>query len=182
MFSCLTVFVVSSVVNAHAGQTLDAKQIMKRCVDEGSVSLFQTLISSEGEDTIGEDWLEITKQIATGDSAWIEVAGCLMYGFHYNETNPHTPSIARALAEALPKNPEAVLFLEHGSISLKEVCSLPFFNIEQAWVDSYIKTTMPILEKLAILQETVDIDHAKICAMRMKEADKRRKEWAYSSP
>jgi hypothetical protein len=74
----------------------------------------------------------VTSGIATGDSAWLEVASKLVPGSATAEA-----SLSIALASALPRSPAKVLALLGDTYPLEEVCGIPFLRPDSALVVSY---------------------------------------------
>jgi hypothetical protein len=70
--------------------------------------------------------------IATGDSAWLEVASRLTPASATAEA-----SLSIALASALPRSPARVLELVGEKYPLEEVCGIPFLRPDSALVASY---------------------------------------------
>lgn len=70
--------------------------------------------------------------IATGDSAWLDVAAALQPASAAAEA-----SMAIALASALPRAPQRVLSLLGTKYSTEEVCGIPFLKADSAQVISY---------------------------------------------
>lgn len=70
--------------------------------------------------------------IATGDSAWLEVASRLTPASATAEA-----SLSIALASALPRSPARVLELIGEKYPLEEVCGIPFMRPDSALVASY---------------------------------------------
>ncbi len=108
----------------------------------------------------GKAWLEVEQHIANGDANWIELALELRPG-----TDAGTgEGLVIALATALPKNPEAVLDLEGGTMSLKNVCSLPFIEPEEAFVKSYSAAALQALDSVKTPSLQVE---AEVCRLRL---------------
>jgi hypothetical protein len=70
--------------------------------------------------------------IATGDSAWLDVAGKLTPASAAAEA-----TLSIALASALPKSPKRVLALLGPKYPVEEVCAIPFLKAEPALITSY---------------------------------------------
>ena len=70
--------------------------------------------------------------VATGDSAWLEVADKLTPASAAAEA-----SLSIALASALPRSPRTVLALLGPKYPVDEVCSIPFLKAESTLVTSY---------------------------------------------
>ena len=70
--------------------------------------------------------------IATGDSAWLDVADKLTPASASAEA-----SLSIALASALPRSPTRVLALLGPKYPIEEVCAIPFLKAESTLVTSY---------------------------------------------
>ena len=70
--------------------------------------------------------------IATGDSAWLDVAGTLTPASAAAEA-----SLAIALASALPRAPERVLALLGPKYAIEDICNIPFLEPDSTLVTSY---------------------------------------------
>lgn len=70
--------------------------------------------------------------IATGDSAWLDVADKLTPASASAEA-----SLSIALASALPRSPRRVLALLGAKYPVEEVCAIPFLKAESTLVTSY---------------------------------------------
>jgi hypothetical protein len=70
--------------------------------------------------------------IATGDSAWLDVAGRLTPA-----SASAAASLAIALASALPRSPERVLALLGPKYPVEDVCNIPFLEPDSTMVTSY---------------------------------------------
>lgn len=70
--------------------------------------------------------------IATGDSAWLDVAGSLTPASSAAEA-----SLSISLASALPRAPDRVLALLGPKYPVEDVCNIPFLEPESTLVTSY---------------------------------------------
>jgi len=85
----------------------------------------------------------VTSGIATGDSAWLEVASKLTPASATAEA-----SLSIALASALPHSPERVLALLGEKYPLEEVCGIPFLRPDSALVVGYHDDAIAALERV----------------------------------
>jgi len=169
IFSCLVSLLVGCFVfGVHADQELSARGLLERCDKEGSVTLINEL-------TLGKQWRQITDKIATGEDAWVEVAGCLSRGVYFGKDETAYGFFVPALAKALLRDPNTVLSLESSGVSLGDVCRLPFWEEDFAFIEDYIGQVLPILDEKAIIGKRVNMDYAEICALRMRDAYERTK-------
>jgi hypothetical protein len=81
--------------------------------------------------------------IATGDSAWLDVADELTPASAAAEA-----SLSIALASALPRSPKRVLALLGPKYSVEDVCAIPFLEPESTRVVSYYDQTMTSLSRV----------------------------------
>ena len=105
----------------------------------GSAELVLSEIKLRGEATVARRLdsdesfgRSVTSGIATGDSAWLDVASRLTPGSATAEA-----SLSIALAAALPRSPTRVLALLGEKYPVEEVCGIPFLHPDSALVESY---------------------------------------------
>jgi len=79
--------------------------------------------------------------IATGDTAWLDVAAALQ-----PTSAAAQASIAIALASALPHAPQRVLALLGSKYPTEEVCGIPFLKADSAQVISYYGEAVKAVE------------------------------------
>jgi hypothetical protein len=106
------------------------------------------------------NWFTIEKNISDGDSEWIKLASYLYPGIDAGTSI----GLIIALANALPKNPIAVLKLEDANISLKRVCSFPFIEPDNEFIKNYSESVIQALN--SIDDEKVQIE-AQVCKLRL---------------
>ena len=81
-----------------------------------------------------EEWIALTPRIVTGTDAGA------------------SEELAISLAEALPKNPDAVLGIldqSKATISSGRVCSIPFIEPEKAFYESYAKAALAAVKAVS---------------------------------
>ena len=81
--------------------------------------------------------------IATGDSAWLDVAGSLTPASAAAEA-----SLSIALASALPRAPDRVLALLGPKYPVENVCNIPFLEPESTLVTSYHDQAAAALDRV----------------------------------
>jgi hypothetical protein len=81
--------------------------------------------------------------IATGDSAWLDVADKLTPASASAEA-----SLSIALASALPRSPSRVLALLGPKYPVEEVCAIPFLKPESTLVTSYHDEAVAALSRV----------------------------------
>ncbi len=109
--------------------------------------------------------------IASGDSAWLDVAGSLTPASAAAEA-----SLSIALASALPRAPERVLALLGPKYAIGDVCNIPFLEPESTLVTSYHDEAVAALARVqspALLKTRDDcritLDRAR--ALRLERID-----------
>jgi hypothetical protein len=85
----------------------------------------------------------VTSGIASGDSAWLDVASRLT---PTSATAEATLSIA--LASALPRSPERVLALIGAKYPIEQVCGIPFLHSDSALVATYHDQAATALDRV----------------------------------
>ena len=105
----------------------------------------------------------VTSGIATGDSAWLEVASKLVPRSATAEA-----SLSIALASALPRSPAKVLALLGDTYPLEEVCGIPFLRPDSALVVSYHDDAVAALGRVrdTLLTKTRDACRAALDTAR----------------
>ena len=106
--------------------------------------------------------------IATGDSAWLEVARQLTPA---SATSAATFSIA--LASALPRSPERVLAVLGPNYPVEDVCAIPFLKADSSVVTSYYGEAVGALARVRSAQLALTRD---ACREVLDQARKRRLE------
>lgn len=106
--------------------------------------------------------------IATGDSAWLEVAGELTPA-----SAAAAASLSIALASALPRSPEKVLALLGPTHPVADVCGIPFLKPESTLVTSYHDDAVIALGRVRSLPLTQVRD---ACRAALDQARERRLE------
>jgi hypothetical protein len=81
--------------------------------------------------------------IATGDSAWLDVADKLTPASASAEA-----SLSIALASALPRSPRRVLALLGPKYPVEEVCAIPFLRPESTMITTYHDQTVAALNRV----------------------------------
>ncbi len=91
----------------------------------------------------GANWDVIMNKVAGGDGDWIHHT---IYFISPGTDAGTSDDVRMALANALPKNPKAVLCAEiNGKYPSLEVCSLPFIESEYYFVKDYGEGTLAAL-------------------------------------
>ena len=110
----------------------------------------------------------VANGIATGDSAWLEVAGKIAPASAAAEA-----TLTIALASALPRAPVRVLRLVSGKYPLEEVCGIPFLKADSSAVRSYHDEAISALG--GVRDSTLAPTTAK-CRVALDDAQQRRLE------
>lgn len=85
--------------------------------------------------------------IATGDSAWLDVASRLTPA-----SAAAAASLSIALASALPRAPQGVLALLGPKYPVEDVCDIPFLEPESTLVTSYHEKAVVALDQVRTAQ------------------------------
>jgi hypothetical protein len=106
--------------------------------------------------------------IATGDSAWLEVA---------RQLNPASATSAAsfsiALASALPRSPERVLAVVGPNYPVRDVCAIPFLKADSSVVTTYYGEALAALGRVRRPQLAQTRD---ACRVALDQARERRLE------
>ena len=100
--------------------------------------------------------------IATGDSAWLEVASKIR-----PISAPAEASLSIALASALPRSPAKVLALLGQKYPLEEVCGIPFLHPDSALVTAYHDNAVAALARV---RDTLLIKSREACRAALDTA------------
>jgi hypothetical protein len=106
--------------------------------------------------------------IATGDSAWLDVAEQLTPA-----SAAAAASLSIALASALPRSPNRVLAVLGRKYSVEDVCSIPFLEPESTLVMSYHDEAVAALNRV---DSATLINVRDACRRTLDEARERRLE------
>ena len=85
----------------------------------------------------------VANGVATGDSAWLEVAREIAPASAAAEA-----TLAIALASALPRSPVRVLQLVGEKYPLQEVCGIPFLKADSVGVTTYHNDAVTALDRM----------------------------------
>ena len=88
--------------------------------------------------------LAVMNGIATGDSAWLDVADKLTPASASAEA-----SLSIALASALPRSPARVLALLGPKYPVEEVCAIPFLKLESTLITAYHDEAVAAVSRVA---------------------------------
>jgi hypothetical protein len=116
----------------------------------GSAELVLSEIKLKGADSVARRidadesfGRSVMNGIATGDSAWLDVAGKLTPA-----SGPAEGSFSIALASALARSPARVLALLGPKYRVEDVCSIPFLKPESTIVASYHQEAVTALSRV----------------------------------
>ena len=110
----------------------------------------------------------VTNGIATGDSAWLEVARQIAPASAAAEA-----TLTIALAAALPRSPVRVLRLVGGKYPMEEVCGIPFLKADSLAVTSYHAQAVAALGGI---RDTTLLATTAKCRTALDDAQQRRLE------
>jgi hypothetical protein len=107
--------------------------------------------------------------IATGDSAWLDVADKLTPASASAEA-----SLSIALASALPRSPQRVLALLGPKYPVEEVCTIPFLKPESTLITTYHDEAVAALSRVdsAPLRRVRDECHANLDEARERRLER----------
>lgn len=159
----LLYFILFMPQAAHAAQDAETKGLTpeflrESCYNSGAVNTVRAL-SAEGSAM----WKELMELIASGDSTWIIHVPLFASGTDAGNAT----QLTIALATALPKNPQAVLSLEYSFVSLRNVCSLPFINPDEAFIKQYSQDVLRAMREINDPYMQMDKE---ICLIRLRHA------------
>jgi len=142
-------FVCPTIIMMMVGQVLaqdlpDAETLKTRCENENAVQLVNEITRRNEH----QDWYNIAEKVAVGDEAWIAASGCLMLGTKGSISAIDWLILKMAWADALPKNPAAMLEIEYQGYSLGDLCELPHIEPEEEYLAHYVEETIAALEKV----------------------------------
>lgn len=149
---------VQKLPGLEAPQEFTPEFLRESCYKYGAVNTVR-LLTAPGSTL----WSELLGHIASGDVNWIIYVPLFASGTDAG----YATQLTIALAEALPKNPHAVLSLEYSFLSLRNVCSLPFFNPDEAFIKRYTQDVFESMKDITDPYMQMDKD---ICMTRLKNA------------
>jgi len=169
----LGAFAALSSQVSYAQEFFTAQEFDDRCSKEGAAHLVDELLIGNWDNPI---WSNILENIASGDEDWIRASACMGKAFGYTDQTVIV-SLNIAWAEALPKNPQAVLSLSGYGISLGRICSFPIIEPERAWAAQYVKDTLAALETIPDDTKHLGIEK-QVCILRLKDAYEKKYDYA----
>lgn len=156
-------FVLSACAQTSSLKLDNVKDIRESCRELGAYKTIR-LMDENGSDALDNFY----RHIAAGDEAWLQLVPMLAGG----SSGVHSARMAKALAEAMPLNPEGVLALESSMVSMKLVCSMPFKNIDAEGAEDYYLRTLAALDTV---DEVYFEQDKKICLARLDDARQKMK-------
>lgn len=138
--------------------TLTPEFLRDSCYKYGAVNTMR-LLTAPGSVL----WSELLEHIAGGETDWIIHVPLFASGTDAG----YATQLAVALAVALPKNPRAVLSLEYAFVSLRNVCSLPFFDPSEEFIRDYASEVLLSMEEVTDPHMRMDKE---ICLTRLRNA------------
>jgi hypothetical protein len=142
----LLLLMLSQPLFARDAISLSPKAIIENIEHNGAKAVVDKLASGKHP----RQWEKVLQKIETGNSHWLAVAKALSEG---TDAGTSTDMIV-TLARALPRNPSGVLLLVDGKpdaktyFSIEELCSAPFIEPEDAYLNRYLIQTQLSLKKL----------------------------------
>lgn len=145
-----------SSMNAAPDLTTPAG-VRESCHELGAYNTIRLM--NEGD---GSAWRNFEARLAAGEDAWLQLVPAVLGGSDAG----YTGGIIIALAQALPVNPESVLALEGAMVSMKYVCSIPFIEPSDEFIDSYAASVEKALDGVTDKYFAQD---KRMCRLRMQE-------------
>jgi len=171
-------FATSCLSFAYAQGLPDAKEFEDKCWHDGAGAVdYINGITREWDNPV---WQGILDKIVSGDEAWIRASACIATNSGYSNQTIKV-DIYISWAEALPKNPQAVLGLSAFGIPLGRFCSFPIIEPERAWAAQYVKDTLAALEAIpdGAKMWNIPLDIEKqVCALRLEDAYAKKYDYA----
>jgi len=183
IISIISILIAIGTGSVNAQDSITAKEFENRCYNEGAVDVVNELSVGGWDNPV---WVNILENIASGDKEWLRASACIGENSGYSNGNIGF-DVSIAWAEALPKNPRAVLTLSLMGISLGRICSIPIIEPTREWAAQYVKDTLAALE--AIPDDAQVPDDAQIwslplkierdvCILRLKDAYERKSDYS----
>lgn len=148
---------VKAAEGLKAPQVLTPEFLREACYNYGAVNTVRMLTTGPGSGL----WSELLRHISDGETGWIIYVPLFISGTEAGQAT----QLSIALAEALPKNPHAVLSLEYSFVSLRRVCSLPFIDPDKAFIRQYLQDVTRAMQDINDPYMKPDKD---ICLGRLK--------------
>lgn len=139
-------------------QTLTPEFLRESCYSYGAVNTVRAL-TAPGSSL----WAELMEHISSGDTNWIVYVPLFASGTDAG----YATQLTMALARALPKNPHAVLSLEYSFVSLRNVCSMPFFDPNADFIRQYTEDVALAMREVSDPYMRMDKE---ICLIRLNHA------------
>ncbi|MEA3084930.1 MAG: hypothetical protein QOC89_2627 [Paraburkholderia sp.] len=132
-------FVLIALTGACDAQPLSPAQLTRDIHSRGARTVVEELDRAGRFDTV-------LSGIASGKAAWIRVAPAIANGTDAGDST----GLSVALAQALPKNPRAVLqVLDDGPVTgAGAVCGVPFIEPPPREVAAYLNKTIPAVTRV----------------------------------
>jgi len=161
---------------AYAQEVPNAKEFGDKCQQEGAVNYIDGM-TREWDNPV---WEAILEKFSSGDEDWIRASACVGENSGYSNATVWV-SLNIAWAQALPKNPQAVLALSAFDIPLHRFCSFPIIEPEREWAAQYVKDTLAALEAIPDDATMWNIPLAierDVCILRLKDAYAKKYDYA----
>jgi hypothetical protein len=160
--ACLVVFTATACKDAAWKPRGSAELVLSEIRMGGGAQVARRI---DADESFGRS---VMNGIATGDSAWLDVAEQLRPA-----SAAAAASLSIALASALPRSPQRVLAALGPKYPVEDVCSIPFLKAESTLVTSYHDEAVAALSRVdsAPLKNVRDA-----CRLALDEARERRLE------
>jgi len=177
IISIISILIAIGTGSVNAQDFITAKEFENRCYNEGAVDVVNELSVGDVDNPV---WVNILRKIASGDEEWLKASACIGKNYDYSNVNVGV-DIGIAWAEALPKNPRAVLTLSLMGISLGRICSFPIIEPTREWAAQYVKDTLAALEAIPddaqMWNSPLKIERD-VCILRLKDAYERKYDYS----
>jgi len=142
----LSLLPVSVVVSAHP----TAQQLTEQIKQKGAQAVITGLYTDEEK-----EWQYVSGEISKGKDGWLTVAALLAPGSDADSAE----TLSESVAMAIPHNPAGVLNIiteRFTSLSLGEICGLPFYRMTELEFNQYFVDAIRALYKVPSSKACID--------------------------
>lgn len=136
--------------SAFAGAHSTAQQLTTQIKQKGAQAVISGLYVNDEK-----EWEYVTGQISKGNNEWLTVAALLAPGSDADSAE----TLSEAVGAAIPHNPAGVLNIltdRYPSLSMAEVCGLPFYSMTKAQFNQYIVDSIRALYRVPSSKACID--------------------------
>lgn len=145
-FIALTLLPLCFSVFAHPTPEILTKEIE----NQGAKAIVAGLYANEEK-----EWQYVTTKISKGETSWLRVALLLAAGTDAASAE----TLSSAVALAIPHNPDGVVNImtdRYTTLSVRQVCSLPFYSMTEGELNQYVVSAIRALYKVAAGKNCLD--------------------------